>query len=104
MTKKVITGEEFVKVARLARLTINPDKVERLSEKFNEILQYVGLLDKYDVSSVQPMSHVHGSVNVFREDTVEPSFDSKVVKEIAPDTSGRFIRVPIIIDSEGESS
>ncbi len=101
MKKKVISNEEFAKIARLARLQLNPDQTERLSEKFNEIIEFVQQLDRFDTSKVDAMSHVHGNNNVFRPDVVEPSLDPEVVKEIAPDTSGRFIRVPIIIDQEG---
>ena len=93
-----------MKIARLARLSIKPEQTERLSEKFNEIIEFVKQLDQYDTSSTGAMSHVHGTCNVFRNDEVEPSFGSDVVKDIAPDVSGRFIRVPIIVDQEGGES
>ena len=89
-----------MKIARLARLWIRPEQIERLSEKFNEIIEFVQQLESYDTSAISAMSHVHGTNNVFREDIVEPSLDPGVVKDMAPDTSGRFIRVPIIVDQE----
>ena len=101
MTKKVISQDDFIKISRLARLSLNPGQTERLSEKFNEIIGFVQQLDSYDTSAVDAMSHVHGSVNVFRDDVIEPSLDSRVVREMAPDTSGRFFRVPLIVDQEG---
>jgi aspartyl-tRNA(Asn)/glutamyl-tRNA(Gln) amidotransferase subunit C len=49
------------------------------------------------------MSHVHGSKNIFREDVVEPSMPTEEGLSNAPDRSGRFFRVPIIIEQNGEN-
>jgi len=104
MTKKIISKEDFIKLARLSRLSVKPEETERLSEKFNEIMDFVQKLQAYDTASVEAMSHVHGVTNVFREDESQDSFDAGIIKAIAPDTSANFIRVPIIIDQEsGES-
>ncbi|NMC62949.1 MAG: Asp-tRNA(Asn)/Glu-tRNA(Gln) amidotransferase subunit GatC [SAR324 cluster bacterium] len=100
MTKKIISEEDFIKLARLSRLSVKPEEIERLSEKFNEIIDFVQKLQAYDTDTVAAMSHVHGVTNVFREDEGQASFDANIIKEIAPDTSANFIRVPIIIDQE----
>ena len=101
MTNKVLTEEAIVKLGRLARLEVGKEEAERLSNQLSEILDYVKQLDRYDVSNVSPMSHVHGSTNVFREDGVEALMSAEVVREIAPDASGNFFRTPIIVDQDG---
>ena len=105
MTKeKALSEEGIVKLGRLARLEVRPEEAERLSNQLSEILQYVKQLEHYDVSNIRPMSHVHGSSNIFREDTVEALMNAEVVRQIAPDASGTFFRTPIIIDQEGGES
>jgi len=95
-------GEDQVrKVASLAFLEVGPDQIARLTTNLNSILSYVQRLEEVDVRNIEPMSHVHGSTNVFREDRVEPSLPLEEALQNAPDRSGPFIRVPIIINSEG---
>lgn len=97
---KVLNEEGLLKLAKLARLYMPPEQTEKFSSQLSDILEYVKQLESYDVSGVSPMSHVHGSFNVFREDKVVPTLNSDTVKQIAPDSSGRFIRVPIIVEQE----
>lgn len=99
----MITKEDVFKLARLSRLLVNDAEATKLLQDLNSILGYVARLEQVDVSKVEPMSHVHGSTNVFREDAQEPSLPSQCVVDMAPDHSGRFIRVPIVIDQSGEN-
>ena len=98
----MISKEDILKLARLSRLVVNDAEATRLLQDLNSILGYVARLEQVDVSKVEPMSHVHGSTNVYREDVVEPSLPSQSVMDMAPDHSGRFIRVPIVIDQGTE--
>jgi len=93
--------EEVRKLAHLARLEIDPSEIAATAEKLGSILNYVKQLDKVNVEGVEPMSHVQGVSNVFREDQVKPSMTIEQSLLNAPDRSGRFIRVPIIIEQEG---
>jgi aspartyl-tRNA(Asn)/glutamyl-tRNA(Gln) amidotransferase subunit C len=98
----MISESDILKLARLARLTLSGDATKQLTGNLNSILGYVKTLESIDVSKIEPMSHVHGVTNVFREDTVEPSLPIEKTLENAPDSSGRFIRVPIVIDQGTE--
>lgn len=75
----------------------------RLTENLNSILGYVQRLETVDVKEVAPMSHVHGSTNVFRADEVTAPMPVEEALQNAPDSLGRFIRVPIIIGQPTES-
>jgi aspartyl-tRNA(Asn)/glutamyl-tRNA(Gln) amidotransferase subunit C len=99
----MITKEQVIKVASLAFLQVEDERVARLTENLNSILGYVRRLDEVNVKDVDPMSHVHGSTNVFRSDEVAPSMPLETALENAPDTLGRFIRVPIIIGQPTEN-
>jgi aspartyl-tRNA(Asn)/glutamyl-tRNA(Gln) amidotransferase subunit C len=98
----MISEADILKLAKLARLTLSQGEASKLTGDLNSILGYVKVLESIDVSKIEPMSHVHGSTNVFREDVVEPSLAIEQTLANAPDSSGRFIRVPIVIDPGAE--
>jgi len=93
----MVSAEDVKKIAKLAALSITPEEVERFTRELNAIFAHVETLRSIDVSSVEAMSHVHGSINVFREDKVSGQMDTEAALSNVPDRSGRFIRVPIII-------
>lgn len=97
----MINETDVKKIAKLAHLYVSDSEASVLTGELNAILGYVEQLNKIDVSSVSPLSHVHGAVNVLRPDEVEPSMDNAKALTNAPDKSGRFIRVPLVI-GQGE--
>ncbi len=94
----MVTEEDVRKIAELAHLAISQEEVSKYQKQLNSILQYIDQLKSIDVSSVEAMTHVHGQTNVFRDDLVRPSMPVEDALRNAPDTSGQFIRVPIIKD------
>lgn len=100
----MIDDNEVKKIAKLAYLDLDESQLAKFKAEINSILGYVQKLDDADVSKVSAMSHVHGSANVFREDIAQKTLTNEEALKNAPDTSGRFIRVPIIIDQSGETN
>lgn len=94
----MITDDEIKKLGRLAYLHVEERDLKELGPKLNSIIDYVAQMSKLDVSGIEPMSHVHGSQNVFRDDTISPSAPFEMLERNVPDRSGRFIRVPIIVE------
>ena len=64
----MVSADDVRKIAKLAALYLSPDEVEKFTGELNSIFSHVEALRSVDVSSVEPMSHVHGSLNVFRVD------------------------------------
>ena len=104
----MISKLELLKLAALAHLYIDESNLEKLSQdlnSLNSIFGYMEQLEKVDVSGVEPMSHVNAAQdtapnqtqNVFREDKVLAMLGIEQVLRNAPDSSGRFFRVPLII-------
>jgi aspartyl-tRNA(Asn)/glutamyl-tRNA(Gln) amidotransferase subunit C len=93
--------EDVLKLAHLARLHLEPNELSAVAEKLGSILSYIKKLDAVNVDGVEAMSHVHGVQNVFRADVAQPSLSIEDALLNAPDKSGRFIKVPIIIEQEG---
>lgn len=94
----MISREEVQHVARLARLTLTDDELERMREQLDAILAYIDKLRELDVDGVEPTAHAVPLVNVMRDDEVTPSLPQDVALANAPDRAGEFFRVPRIIE------
>lgn len=92
-----ITIEEVRYIASLARLQFDEKEERVLAEQMNEILGYMETLRELDTSDVEPMTHVLGLSNVFRDDEVENRMSAQEALESAPDADGRYFRVPKVI-------
>lgn len=93
-----ISREEVLHVAKLARLELSSEEIERLTDQLSNILTYVEKLNEADTKGVEPTSHVMSISNVFREDEARPSLPVEKALENAPDSDGAFFRVPKIIE------
>ena len=89
-----IERDEVLHVARLARLALTDDEVERLGRELNAILEAVGKVSELDLDEVEPTSHPLALVNVWAEDEPRPSLPLDDVFANAPDRDGNFFRVP----------
>ncbi len=94
-----LNTEQVLKIARLCRLELTQEEAVKLTPELNNILGHISALNEVNTEGVEPMSHVHGSENIFREDAVVAvELDKDVVKKNYPRTSGAYIEVPIIVE------
>ncbi len=84
-------------VARLARLALSDDEVERYGGQLADLLQHVDHLKELDTSAVAATAQVIESRNVSRDDVVRPCLPRDVVLAGAPQPQLGFFRVPKII-------
>ena len=84
-------------VAKLARLALTDDEVERFGAQLGDLLEHVDALAKLDVSQIAATAQVVESRNVERPDEPRPCLDRETVLESAPARQGGFFRVPRII-------
>jgi aspartyl-tRNA(Asn)/glutamyl-tRNA(Gln) amidotransferase subunit C len=89
-----ISREEVLHVARLARLALNDDEVERLTHELAAILEAVGVVSELDLADVAPTSHPLDVTNVWGEDEPRPSLALEDVFANAPAREGDLFRVP----------
>jgi aspartyl-tRNA(Asn)/glutamyl-tRNA(Gln) amidotransferase subunit C len=90
----VIDREQVLHVAKLARLRLSEDEVERVAGELSGILDHVGRIAELDLDDVPPTSHVVALENVLRPDQPRPSWPKDVVLEQAPDPANGAFRVP----------
>ncbi len=89
-----ISKEEVLHVARLARLALTDEEVERLTEELGAILDAVSVVAELDLAEIPPTSHPLDLVNVWGEDEPRPSLSLDDVFANAPDRDGDHFRVP----------
>lgn len=78
-------------VARLARLRLEPDEVERMREELSGILEHVDAIQALDLDDVPPTTHVLALENVMRDDVPVPSLPvSEALREAAKVVEDRF--------------
>jgi aspartyl-tRNA(Asn)/glutamyl-tRNA(Gln) amidotransferase subunit C len=89
-----IDREQLLHVARLARLELREDEVERLEGQLNDILAAVSKVSELDLSDVPPTSHPLDVVNVWDDDTLRPCLTVEEALANAPEREGDFFKVP----------
>jgi aspartyl-tRNA(Asn)/glutamyl-tRNA(Gln) amidotransferase subunit C len=89
-----ISRDEVLHVARLARLALTDDEIERLTSELGAILEAVGVVAELDLVDVPPTSHPLDLVNVWDEDEPRESLSLDDVFANAPARDGDHFRVP----------
>ena len=89
-----ISRDEVLHVARLARLALGEEELERFAEQLNAILAAVGKVGELDLEGVQPTAHPLDLVNVWAEDEPRPCLSVDEALANAPDREGGSFRVP----------
>jgi aspartyl-tRNA(Asn)/glutamyl-tRNA(Gln) amidotransferase subunit C len=96
-----ITQETVEHVAKLARLELTPDEVERYTQDLGKILSLVEQLNEVDLSQVDMALQVNESTN-FRVDQGLREFNREELMKNAPHEEDGFFRVPkILSDTAG---
>ena len=90
----MIDREQVLHVARLARLRLNDDEVEKMSRELSGILDHIEKIGELDLEKVEPTSHVIQLENVLREDLPRPSWPRERMLAEAPDVAAGGFRVP----------
>ena len=101
-----VTEEEVVRVAELANLDLTADEIPRMQRDLNAILGHIAQLNELDTTGVPAMAQVGEMLGAeieqaganLREDAVRPSLNRASVMAAAPESDGRFFKVPKVIE------
>ena len=101
-----VTIEDVRRVAELANLELTAEEEPRMQRDLNAILGHIAQLNELDTSGVPAMAQVgemlgslvHDRGETLRTDMVRPSVDRATVMAAAPETDGRFFKVPKVIE------
>jgi aspartyl-tRNA(Asn)/glutamyl-tRNA(Gln) amidotransferase subunit C len=92
-----ISREDVEHVARLARLGLDDQEVERLTSQLAHILDAMQALGQLDTSAIPPTAQVIPLQNVMRDDVSRPCLSPEDVLRNAPATrDGQFLVPPVL--------
>jgi aspartyl-tRNA(Asn)/glutamyl-tRNA(Gln) amidotransferase subunit C len=80
----VIDRDQVLHVARLARLELTPEEVERFGGELSKVLDHIEKIGELDLDGVEPTSHVVPLENVLRADEPRPSLSRERALAEAP--------------------
>lgn len=86
------------KVAKLARIKVEPDQLPTLAAEFNNILGFIEQLTEVDVDGVEPMVSVTPMRLKRRQDGVTDGDQQAKVLANAPDAREGFFAVPKVVE------
>jgi aspartyl-tRNA(Asn)/glutamyl-tRNA(Gln) amidotransferase subunit C len=101
-----VSVEDVRHVADLASLELTAEELPRMAKDLNAVLGYIAQLNELDTSAVEPMAQVGQALGLvaakagetLRADVVKDSVDRAAVMAEAPETDGRFFKVPKVIE------
>lgn len=95
-----LSKEQIEHIAKLARLELTTEELEKYGQQLSAVLGYIDQLQEIDVTGVEPTAQVTGLVNVLREDIAKP-WDEEEIKSalaLAPELDGRSIKVKRVLE------
>jgi aspartyl-tRNA(Asn)/glutamyl-tRNA(Gln) amidotransferase subunit C len=93
-----LSREEVLHIARLARLGLSEEEVDRLSEQLSNILENFEVLQQVDTTGVPPTAQPNTLQNVLKSDEVKASLPQSQVLANAPRREGDFFRVRAVLE------
>lgn len=93
-----VSNDEVRHIARLARISMSDEEVERLAPELNNILGWVEQLDEVDTDGIEPLTAVIDQKLRLRDDVVTEGNIRDEILENAPDAQHGFFAVPKVIE------
>jgi aspartyl-tRNA(Asn)/glutamyl-tRNA(Gln) amidotransferase subunit C len=93
-----VTNEQVRHIARLARIAMSDEELERLVPELNNILGWVEQLGEVNTDGVEPLTAVIEQKLRLREDAVTDGDIRDQVLANAPDAQHGFFAVPKVIE------
>lgn len=97
-----LTREEVKHIARLARLALHEDEIERFQRQLSDILEYAGRLNRLDTRDIPPTGAVHTEPVLRPDEPAEPLPQADLLRNAPRTQDGQFRVPPIIEDHHDE--
>src|SRR3954447_3740494 len=91
-----LTRDDVRHVAKLARIGLDDDELDRYLRELDGILEHIGRIAELDLADVPPTSHPLDLANVLGDDVPRPPWPREQLLALAPDPTDDGYRVPPI--------
>ena len=94
-----LSKEEVAKLAKLARLKLSDQELEKYADELSSIFGYIELLNKVDVGDLKPTHQVSGLRNVMREDEIiDYGYKTESLMDNVKNAKDGYIKVKRMIE------
>jgi aspartyl-tRNA(Asn)/glutamyl-tRNA(Gln) amidotransferase subunit C len=93
-----LSDDQIRRLARLARIALQPGETKEVGERLNRILGLVAQMQAVDTAGVEPMSHALDLVQRLRPDEVAESDRRELYQSVAPALEDGLYLVPKVIE------
>lgn len=93
-----VTAENVKKVARLARIRMSEEEIDKYTPQLNNILGWIEQLSEVDTDHVEPLANVVDSELQLREDEKTEGDNQGAVLAGAPEQTSGFFVVPKVVE------
>ena len=93
----MLSKEEVIKIAKLARIALTEKEVEKFQKELSTVLDYVEELKQVNVDGLEEVAQVTGLVNVQRDDKVVDATNHKEIFSQAPEMKDGYYKVKAIL-------
>ena len=93
--EEIQVDEKLVKeIASLARLDLSQEETEMFVAQFQDILDYVRILDEVNIENIAPAYLDSNNQNQPREDAIESSVPTSEFLANAPEAKDEYVVIP----------
>ena len=92
--------DEVRHVAKLARLRLNDEQIERYRAQLAAVLDHIAKLNELDVTDVEPMAHPTDLTNRIEDDVPMNAIPIDDLLRNAPAVEDHFLGVPKVLDEQ----
>ena len=94
----MLSREEVLKIAKLARLTLSEDEVALYQKRLGRVLDYIRDLNQLDTPKDAFVRHIPQDAVGFREDKPTPFSNAPAILENAPAKEEGCFLLPTVLD------
>ena len=96
--------EQVRHVAKLCRLRLTDDQLERYRSQLASVLDHIAKLNELDVEGIEPMAHPIDIFNRLDDDEVTQPMPIEMLQRNAPAVEDRLLAVPKVLGDAGAGS
>lgn len=93
-----LTTDQVKHIAKLSRLDLNPDEIEKYRSQLSAVLGYIEKLDELETSSVEPTVNTTGLQDRMRDDVEKESLTVINATKNSAQTHNGFFVVPNVFE------
>jgi aspartyl-tRNA(Asn)/glutamyl-tRNA(Gln) amidotransferase subunit C len=93
-----LSPDDVRRIARLARIALQPAESEAVAERLNGVLKMVEQIRRVDTAGVEPMAHAQDVVQPLREDSVTETDQRERYQAVAPAVEDGLYLVPKVVE------